>query len=620
VSYHDPFCGEPVKRAKKVRVWDVFQSANARYELSVKTERRNYLHEWTASDSDDWCPVCEIPSGDKTSDPFGSGIMRAHQYWTHRTLIVLGKYWKKARMSHLKNLLWFTLTSSLDRVSIRNGFRPQHKNNKSRELGGPLPGNLYIPLFSVELNPITHLRSRVRSVLRMLKAIGRSGGGIITTESTGSKRFPKNSLDYIFVDPPFGNNLMYSELSFAIESWLRVQTNNEHETVVNNTQRKSEKDYTALMRQSFDAMHWALKPGRWITVEFHNSKNSIWTAIQEALTSAGFVVADVRTLNRNLGSLNQLTSPNAVKQDLIISAYKPNGGIEDRFKLTAGTEEGAWDFIRTHLKHLPVFVSKGGHAEVIAERQNYLLFDRMVAFHVQHGVTVPLSAAEFYAGLAQRFSERDGMYFLAEQVDEYDKKRMTVRKVLQLQLFVTDESSAIQWLKQQLIKKTQTFQELQPQFMRETQGGWQKYEKSLELSELLEQSFLIYDGKGEVPNQIHSYISTNFKELRNLPKDDESLRSKGKDRWYVPDPNKAGDLEKLRERSLLKEFKEYRTSVQKRLKVFRLEAVRAGFKKAWQERDYATIVTVASKIPENVLHEDPKLLMWYDQAITRTGE
>jgi hypothetical protein len=193
---------------------------------------------------------------------------------------------------------------------------------------------------------------------------------------------------------------------------------------------------------------------------------------------------------------------------------------------------------------------------------------------------------------------------------------------LQLQLFVTDESSAIQWLKQQLVGKPQTFQEIHPQFMKEI-GGWQKHEKPLELSELLEQNFLRYDGNGDVPSQIHSYLSTNFKELRNLPKDDGSLRAKGKDRWYVPDPNKAGDLEKLRERSLLKEFEDYRTSSQKRLKVFRLEAVRAGFKKAWQEKSnegYRTIIEVAKKIPENVLQEDPKLLMWYDQALTRSGE
>ncbi|MFZ1551318.1 MAG: DNA methylase, partial [Anaerolineae bacterium] len=150
-------------------------------------------------------------------------------------------------------------------------------------------------------------------------------------------------------------------------------------------------------------------------------------------------------------------------------------------------------------------------------------------------------------------------------------------------------------------------------------GGWQKSERSLELSELLEQNFLRYDGRGEVPSQIHSYLSTNFRELRNLPKDDESLRFRGKDRWYVPDPNKAGDLEKLREKALLKEFDAYRTSSQKRLKVFRLEAVRAGFKKAWQERDYGTIIAVAQRIPESVLQEDPKLLMWYDQAVTRAG-
>jgi len=187
----------------------------------------------------------------------------------------------------------------------------------------------------------------------------------------------------------------------------------------------------------------------------------------------------------------------------------------------------------------------------------------MVAFHVQRGVTIPLSAAEFYAGLAQRFPERDDMYFLSDQVAEYNKRRMTVKEVLQLEIFVVDESSAIQWLKQQLSRKPQTFQEIHPQFLREI-GGWQKHERALELSDLLAQNFLRYDGAGEVPTQIHSYLSTNFKELRNLPKDYLGLRAKAKDHWYVPDPNKAGDLERLRECALLCEFEEYRQSAHKR--------------------------------------------------------
>ena len=57
-----------------------------------------------------------------------------------------------------------------------------------------------------------------------------------------------------------------------------------------------------------------------------------------------------------------------------------------------------------------------------------------------------------------------------------------------------------------------------------------------------------------------------------------------------------------------------------RMKVSRLKAVPARFKETCKERDYVTFVTVARKIPENVLQEDPKLLMWYDQVPIRSGE
>ena len=120
-------------------------------------------------------------------------------------------------------------------------------------------------------------------------------------------------------------------------------------------------------------------------------------------------------------------------------------------------------------------------------------------------------------------------------------------------------------------------------------------------------------------SQIHSYPSSNFKHLRNLPKDDPALRAKRKERWHDPDPRKAGNLEKVRERALLREFEESRAT-SRRLKRFRSEAVRAGFRRAWQERNYGTVVAVGRGIPDNVLQNDPKLLMSYDQAVTRAGE
>ncbi|MFH1719761.1 MAG: DNA methyltransferase [Planctomycetota bacterium] len=567
--------------------------------------------------------VQELPKGYNLNQPKESHkISYAHQFYTYRNFVALSSICSEVETLtdyDLRRAAFLILESILDRNSTRRNRFIVNRHNPQGRVNGPLANTLYIPSIQVEMNVFQMLEEKIRDFER----VGLSRNEVprcIITGSSSDLRFPENTVDYIFVDPPFGGNIMYSEVNFLWEYWLGVFTEDGSDATVNPGQNKDIMFYLSEMIACYKEFYRVLKPGRWITTEFHNSHNAIWTCIQEAIQRAGFIVSTVRALDKGKsGTIHQDSKANTAKTDLAITAYKPNGGLEQRFALDAGTEAGLWDFVRTHLKQLPIFISKNGQAEVIAERQNYLLFDRMVALHVQRGVTVPLSATEFYAGLAQRFSERDGMYFLPEQVAEYDKKRMTVREVLQLQLFVTDESSAIQWLKQQLIKKPQTFQELHPQFLKEI-GGWQKHEKPLELSEMLEQNFLRYDGNDEVPNQIHSYLSTNFKDFRNLPKDDKSLCAKAKDRWYMPDPNKAGDLEKLRERSLLKEFEDYRASSQKRLKVFRLEAVRAGFKRAWQERDYTTIITVARKIPENVLQEDPKLLMWYDQAVTRSGE
>lgn len=57
----------------------------------------------------------------------------------------------------------------------------------------------------------------------------------------------------------------------------------------------------------------------------------------------------------------------------------------------------------------------------------------------------------------------------------------------------------------------------------------------------------------------------------------------------------------------------------KKLKQFRTEAIRAGFKKAWSEKDYETIMKVGERLPESVIQEDDKLLMYYDNAQIRLG-
>jgi hypothetical protein len=95
---------------------------------------------------------------------------------------------------------------------------------------------------------------------------------------------------------------------------------------------------------------------------------------------------------------------------------------------------------------------------------------------------------------------------------------------------------------------------------------------------------------------------------------EENFLQDDHDRWFVPDPKKAGDLERLRSKALVKEFATYAES-KGRLDRFRSEAIRAGFKDAWARRDFAIIKKVGSRLPDDAFAEDAQLLYYYDNAV-----
>ena len=537
--------------------------------------------------------------------------------YTKRNLSVLSAFYEKVKGAvgasrHLT--MWLTSSqvwgTKQNRLLTSNYFK-----KRGGVIGQTLQGTLYVSSLSIETNLIERFRLRVKSVAHTAEGYT----SIIETSSASKEsRIPSNSLDYVFIDPPFGSNLMYSELNLIWEAWNKVQTQNDEEAIENKTQKKGPEEYRVIMSKAFSRVYDALKPGRWMTVEFSNTSAIVWNVIQDSISGAGFIISNVSALNKTHNGFNAVTNPTSVKQDLVISAYKPNGGFEERFVIRSD-EDGIWDFTRTHLGYLPVVKKQMADLVVIPERDPRILFDQVIAYFVRNMRDVPLSAKEFQEGLRERFAERDGMIFLPEQVVEYDKNRINTTQLRQLSIFVYDEATAIEWLRQLLHEKPQTSQDIHPKFINEL-SGWKKAEEQLELSKLLEQNFIKYDGEGPLPPQIHSYLSTNFKEMRNLKKDDARLIKKSKDRWYVPNLEREEDLYKLRERDLLKQFQEYKTHTGRKLKTVRMEAVRCGFKKAWQHRDYPTIIQVAEKIPQNLLQEDQKLLMWYDQAQTRHGD
>lgn len=572
-----------------------------------------------------WCRPTELPKGDRYKrDAFeDKGITHIHQFYTWRNLKAIFSLLEAIRVSDFdfrtKQSLLFVVTSFADRNGTKRNRFVINKYNPSGRINGPMANTLYLPNLFCEVNIFELFREKLKDVVSACNSrVGRTNY-ILSTGSATYNGLPDNSVDYIFTDPPFGHNIQYSELNLSLEGILGVVSSSKSDLVVNEVADKGIDFYRRLIKRAFSEYYRVLKPGRWITVEFSNTQASIWNSIQTALAESGFVIASVAALDKSRGGMHSTLGVTAVKQDLAITAYKPSSELEEKIQNAANLIETAWDFARDHLEKLPTVVMRNRQIEFITERDPRILFDRMVAWYVRHDVPVPLSSQEFQEGLRTRFSERDGMLFLVDQVGEYDRKRAQVAQAPQLELFVSDERSAIDWLTDHLKNRPSTYQDLQPEFMTQLGAGWKQHETRPELSALLEDNFLRYDGSADVPSQIHTYLSSNFHDLRNLEKSDPRLKAKAKDRWYVPDPNKAQDLEKKREKALLKEFEEYRNTPGRKLKEFRLEVLRAGFKAAWATKDYQTIVSIANKLPEDALQEDEKLLFWYDSALTRTG-
>ncbi|MCZ9313289.1 MAG: DNA methyltransferase [Methanocorpusculum sp.] len=526
-----------------------------------------------------WFPIDRLCEGKESRRNDKIGLTHVHHFFYKRTLYVLSKLFDLIEKSQHADLLRIMFTSQIINISKMNRFRPQVSFPYN-----PLSGTMYVSSMISEANPFNAYTGKVKKFADALK-YNKNNSYCISTGSTTQLQMSDNSCDYIFTDPPFGDNLNYSELSFLWESWLGAITNSKYEAIVNPTMGKALPEYQELMTRCFSEYYRVLKPNRWMTVEFHNSKNAVWNAIQEALQKAGFIVADVRTLDKQGSSFKQITNASAVKQDLVISVYKPKDSFQREMLNNAGTEETAWAFVRQHLANIPVIVRVGDKLEIISERQAFLLFDRMVAFHIMQGLPIPVDSSDFYRGLDEKFLKRDGMYFLPDQVNEYDTARIiTDIEPIQFSLFVTNEKTAISWLYQQLSDEyggPKTYAEIQPKFMQEVKAV-DKYEEMPELQTILEENFI---------------------------KDENG-------RWYIPDVTKEGDVAKLREKNLLKEFEGYMASKGK-LKLFRSEAIRVGFSKLWKEKNYKAIVELADRLPEATVQEDSNILMYYDISLGR---
>lgn len=137
---------------------------------------------------------------------------------------------------------------------------------------------------------------------------------------------PKNSVDYIYTDPPYGAHIAYLDLATMWADWMGwkiTEKDKKSEVIEGGDVGNSTKRYLELLNKSIEESYKVLKPGRWLSIVFQHKDSAIWGALVNGFKDIGFQYRSTvvqRTFN---SSIHKKKNPlNVLAEQLILNFTK----------------------------------------------------------------------------------------------------------------------------------------------------------------------------------------------------------------------------------------------------------------------------------------------------------
>jgi 16S rRNA G966 N2-methylase RsmD len=143
------------------------------------------------------------------------------------------------------------------------------------------------------------------------------------------EEMPKTEIDYIFTDPPYDSSIQYGELAYLWVSWLKRDKGYldyliSNEVIHNEKQHKDFGVYHGLLSRSFRDMFEVLRPGRYLTVTFHNPTFKVRNSTIRAGVFAGFEFQKIHHQELARSSAKSLLQPfGSAQGDFYLRFYRP---------------------------------------------------------------------------------------------------------------------------------------------------------------------------------------------------------------------------------------------------------------------------------------------------------
>ena len=290
------------------------------------------IEEIDSKDIPYWHPPHKMMNVEDDSQPWGDEWREGRNFRSVDELFVKRNLWAlaairtaiKASDEVSGDPLLFALNAITLNCSIMYRYRANLK-------GGFQVGTYYLPQESQTINVCNAFADKVRDLGRAVSGLTIQAPVCISTQSaTDIQQVPGGSIDYIFTDPPYAGKVQYGELNFIWTAWLDLDTRwQEEEIIVNETRGKTEIDWANMMRAAMTECYRVLKPGRWLSLCYHDTSEGTWNLVQDTMAEVGFIVdrsGSALFIDTGQKSYNQLMADKVNKRDLVINFRKPKSG------------------------------------------------------------------------------------------------------------------------------------------------------------------------------------------------------------------------------------------------------------------------------------------------------
>ena len=284
---------------------------------------------------DHWIPKNSFPQKFYKDRFSYKGISLVTDMFSHRNTFALSLILneiEKIKNQDVKDMFMLAFTNTLLHVSKLKGenVRPLSVNN------------YWIPDDYIEENVWDRFENRFNLIIkgkREQKKRLENSLVIYSKESydikTKSALEPMGTecVDYVFTDPPYGEAIQYSELSFLWNSWLNKEYKNEDEIIVNPVQGKKDIDFLDMLCKSIDNIYNALKPNAYFTLCFQNKDYSIWERLVIYCKNLGLSLEDISVYDTFGSPFNKNWASFSPKADLYVTFCKSNSNKNNYFSL-----------------------------------------------------------------------------------------------------------------------------------------------------------------------------------------------------------------------------------------------------------------------------------------------